>query len=92
MPKKSAVPVLLPVNLLRLTDDLFVNNSLFIHQGKTECVLFGTGSRLATANVSVNIDGKELTRVVEYTYLGVILDELLSWNAHVNYLMSNKSY
>ena len=46
-------------------NDLLVNNSLFIHQGKTQCVLFGTGSRLATTNVSVNIDSKELTRVAE---------------------------
>ena len=46
--------------------------------------LFDTGSGLATANVSVNIDGKELTRVAAYKYLEVILDESLSWNAHVN--------
>ena len=65
-----------------------VVDSLFIHQGKMECVLFATGSRLATANLSVDIDGKELTRVAEYKYLGVILDESLSWNAHVNYLIS----
>ena len=50
---------------LAKVNDLLVNNSLFIHQGKTQCVLFGTGSRLATTNVSVNIDGKELTRVAE---------------------------
>ena len=55
-------------------NDWLVDNSLFIHQGKTECVFFGTGSRLATDNLSVNIDGKELTRVAEYKYLGVILD------------------
>ena len=71
MPKKSVV--FLPVNFAKVNDWL-VNNSLFIHQGKTECVLFGTGSRLATANLSVNIDGKELTRVAEYKYLRVILD------------------
>ena len=76
---------------LAKVNDWLVNNSRFIHQGKTECVLFGTGSRLATANLSVNIDGKELTRVAEYKYLGVILDESLSWNAHVNYLMSKVS-
>ena len=51
---------------LAKVNDWFVDNSLFIHQGKTECVLFGTGSRLATANLFVNIDGKELTRVAEY--------------------------
>ena len=59
---------------LAKANDWLVDNSLFIHQGKTECVLFGTGSRLATANLSVNIDGKELTRVAEYKYLGVTLD------------------
>ena len=76
---------------LAKVNDWLVDNSLFIHQGKTECVLFGTGSRLATANLSVDIDGKELTRVAEYKYLGVILDESLSWNAHVNYLISKVS-
>lgn len=75
---------------LAKVNDLLVNNSLSIHQGKTQCVSFCTGSRLATT-VSVNIDGKELTRVAEKTYLGVLLDELLSWNAHVNYSISNKS-
>ena len=59
---------------LAKVNDWLVDNSLFIHPGKTECVLFGTGSRLATANLSVNIDGKELTRVPEYKYLRVILD------------------
>ena len=54
MPRKSVV--LLPVNLAKV-NDLLVNNIFFIHQGKAECVLFRTGSRLATAHVSVNIDG-----------------------------------
>ena len=68
-----------------------MHNSLFIHQGKTECVLFGTGPRLANANFHVKLDGKELTRVAEFKYLGVILDESLTWNAHVNYLLSKVS-
>ena len=76
---------------LAKVNDWLVDNSLFIHQGKTECVLFGTGSRLATTNLSVNIHGKELTRVAEYKYLGVILDESLSWNALVNYLINKVS-
>ena len=50
---------------LAKVNDLLVNNSLSIHQGKTQCVSFCTGSRLATTNVSVNIDSKELTRVAE---------------------------
>ena len=50
-------------------NDWLVHSSLFIHPGKTECILFGTGSRLANANLSVNIDGKELTKVAEYKIL-----------------------
>ena len=76
---------------LTKVNDWLVDNSLFIHQGKTECVLFGIGCWLANANFSVNIDGKELTRATEYKYLGVILDESLSWKAHVNYLISKVS-
>lgn len=76
---------------LAKVNDWLVHNNLFIHQGKTECVLFGNGSRLVNANLSMNIDGKELTRVAEYKYLEVILDESLSWNAHVNYSISKVS-
>ena len=76
---------------LAKVNDWLVHSSLFIHPGKTECTLFGTGSRLANANLSVNIDGKELTKVAEYKYLGVILDESLPWNAYVNYFISKVS-
>ena len=64
---------------------------LCITSDPVSSVLFGTGSRSATANLSVNIDGKELTRVAEYKYLGVILDESLSWNAQVNHFISKVS-
>ena len=54
---------------LAKVNDWLVHSSLFIHPGKTECILFGTGSRLANVNLSVNIDGKELTKVAEYKIL-----------------------
>ena len=61
-----------------------------MHKGITECMLFGTGSRLAlSTSLSVAIDGKELNRASKYKYLGVVLDALLTftWNAHVDYLI-----
>jgi len=59
-----------------------------MHQGKTECTLFGTGSRLAlSTSLSVAIDGKELNRASKYKYLGIVLDASLTWNAHVCYLI-----
>ena len=59
-----------------------------MHKDKTECMLFGTGSRLAlSTSLSVAIDGKELNRASKYKYLGVVLDASLTWNAHVDYLI-----
>ena len=34
-----------------------LDNSLFLHQGNTDCVLFGTDARLSSANFSVSIKG-----------------------------------
>ena len=61
-----------------------------MNKGKTECMLFGTGPRLAlSTSFSVAIDGKELNRASKYKYLGVVLAALLTftWNAHVDYLI-----
>ena len=64
------------------------DNSLFLHRGKTECVLFGTDSKLLSANFSVSVNGVNLNRVAEYKYLGIVMDEGLTWKAHVKYLLS----
>ena len=48
------------------------DNNLFISKGKN----------------AIAIDGKALNRVSEYKYIGVVLDASLTWNAHVDYLIS----
>ena len=75
---------------LTYVNEWFLDNSLFMHKGKTECVLFGTSARLVSTNdnFEVSVDGHVLKRVSEYKYLGVVLDECLSWNAHIKYLLS----
>ena len=62
----------------------FFSKSLFINVKKTEAMLFGTAPRLAREK-SFNIcnDGKQIERVHEFTYLGVVFDERLSWGSHV---------
>ena len=58
-----------------------------MNKDKTECMLFGTGPRLAlSTSFSVAFDEKELNRASKYKYLGVVLDA--SWNAHVDYLIA----
>ena len=67
---------------------ILIDINLFMHQGKTECMLYGTGPRLAcSSSFSVAIDGKALNRASAYKYLGVIHDASLTWNAHVEYVI-----
>ena len=59
-----------------------------MHKGRTECMLFGTGSRLAlSTSFSVAIDEREINRTSKYEYLGVVRDASLKWNVHVDYLI-----
>ena len=70
-------------NQLEAIGQWLIQNSLFMHQSKTECVLFGTNPRVTSAKFCVIVNGKALKRVTEYKYLGVILDESLSWKEHI---------
>ena len=75
-------------NELALVNKWLIDNDLFMHKGKTECMLFGTGPRLAlSTSFSVAIDGKALNRASQYKYLGVVLDASLTWNVHVEYFI-----
>ena len=52
-------------------------------------MLFGTAARLAsTDSFNIHIDGKQIERVHEFTYLGVVFDERLSWGSHVKKMIS----
>ena len=62
-----------------------------MYEGKTECMLFGTGPQTSTLCFFPRaIDGKALDRVSEYKYLGVVLNASRTWNAHVDYLIGIK--
>ena len=55
----------------------------------TEAMLFGTSQRLAKVDqFSVSVNGSAIKCVTEFNYLGVIFDEQLSWNEHVEEIVS----
>ena len=71
---------------MKLNEELFkierwlFSNSLFINVTKTEAMLFGTAARLAsTDSFNIHIDGKQIEWVHEFTYLGMVFDESLTW-------------
>ena len=62
------------------------------NQSKTKSMLFGSWQNLAKSpNFCIQIYGKTLERVAKFSYLGVVLDENLSWKDHVEYVSSKVS-
>ena len=54
------------------------------HLTKTKCMLFGTKQKLANASFKTQLHGSDIERVRNFCYLGVTLEECLSWKEHVS--------
>jgi len=65
-------------------------NGLFLNPKKTEYVVFGTWQRLirSESNGPLCMEGKEVNQVKSFKYVGVLLDECLSFKDHINYVRS----
>ena len=68
---------------LKLASDWFNNNSLTLAPEKTVYLLHNA-KKSQTINIEMN--GCTLTRVTETKYVGVIIDEKLSWKPHIDYI------
>ena len=65
------------------------SSRLILNQSKTKSMLFRSWKNLAKSpNVCIQFYRKTLERVAEFSYLGVVLDETLSWKDHVEYVSS----
>ena len=61
-------------------------NKLSLNVSKTELLILGSNQRLSKIekdDLNVSIDGVKLQQVTSCKHLGVIIDENLSWNDHV---------
>ena len=60
-----------------------INYGLFINSKKTKYMVFGSKSKLADVrDLSLTIENTNLERAVNYTYLGITLDEQLNYEQH----------
>ena len=67
------------------------NNELIIHPKKTEFVIFGTQQKLNKCNndtCDLFLGEQKVNRVNVYKYLGVYLDQSLSFKEHTSKLIS----
>ena len=56
-------------------------NKLSLNVTKTKCMFFHTRKTLLLINLSIN--NAKVENVIKFNYLGFMLDECLSWNAHI---------
>ena len=69
-----------------------LENNLFLNKEKTECVLFGSSPRLCKVqNFSIILGNQALRHVVEFKYLGIVMDGSLTWKSHTANLFSKVS-
>jgi len=67
-------------------------NKLILNHSKTKTMLFGSRQNLAKSpNFCIQLHGKILEKVPKFSYLGVFLDETLSWKNYVEYVSSKVS-
>lgn len=68
-----------------------IANKLSLNVDKTNYMIFKTKGKRVQSRLSVNINNKPLKQVKSSKFLGVIIDEHLSWNEHTKYLKSKLS-
>ena len=60
-------------------------NKLIINLDKTHLMLF-TNKKPRPKSISINAKGQTINEITETKLLGVILDNALNWNAHIQYI------
>lgn len=72
---------------IQILDDWFASNKMAMNVRKTQFMLFQTkNSKTDLTNFTVTLDNNKLDRVKSFKYLGLMLDENLTWEENVKYV------
>ena len=74
-------------NELNLYDIWLKTNKLSLNVSKTKMMYFKTPQKKLPP-LNINLAGRDIETVKSFNFLGIVLDELLSWNEHVNHIAS----
>ena len=66
-------------------------NKLTLNLEKTKYILFKPRQKRQYMPVDLFIDGKNINQVHETSFLGVVLDENITWKSHISYIASKIS-
>ena len=86
--KLSTIESVMNYELKKLAEWLR-SNKLSLNSGKSELVIFRSKTKKELDEITIKINKSKHSPVPNVNYLGVVLDEFLSWDAHVNQLCKN---
>ena len=69
----------------------FIANKLSLNIKKSNYIIFTPRQKRQTLDLLLEINNHRLERVKETSFLGVILDESLTWKSHISYVASKIS-
>ena len=74
-------------NELQTVCDWFKANRLQMNSSKTKYMIFQSSkTKSSHTNLPIYADGKAISRVASINFLGVIIDDRLSWKNHINHI------
>ena len=78
--------------LLESAADWLALNKLTLNITKTVYITFGNYTDSVPNKLDIKIDKETIRRVENCKYLGVIFDQNLKWNEHINYIIKKTRY
>lgn len=69
---------------LNLINNWFYNNGLTVNGTKSKYMIFSSTDRYNTSNYNLHLGASQLERVQDHTYLGLVMQQNLKWNCHIN--------
>ena len=66
--------------------DWITSNKLSLNTAKTKFILFRSSNKKLKHNITISINEQPIKQVKNTTFLGVIIDEYLTWNDHIDLL------
>ena len=65
-------------------------NKLSLNTTKTKIILFRSPNKKPSQTIKININGKNIEQVKSTTFLGIIIDECLTWKDHIAIKVAKK--
>lgn len=79
-------------NGINLVNEWLINNKLSLNVSKTNYMIMSTKGKKFDENMcKLIIDGVSLKRVHETNFLGIILDDKLTWKSHIDHICKKVS-